>query len=378
MEDKRQIDLDWIRILATYTVFLYHCSMFFNPFPWHVKNNYVDSSYVLVFSLMVGTWIMPIFFAISGISIFHTLKKRNNSLFIKERFKRLGIPLFFGILILSPPQVYIERVTHNQFSGSFAAFLPSYFDGLYLEIGGEGNFAFVGLHLWYLLVLLVFSLITLPFLRKIRNKTNSFTLRHYLLILITLIIIAQFLNFVNLGGWGLPHYLAIFLFAYYYFSTSGFKHFLASYILPVSILALTTSIIYTVWFIIGHPVQLLPKLLFNSIKVTSSLNSMLLIFYLANRYLSRENKFFKYNSQFSMPLYVLHQPIIVTVGFMIYQLPWPVTIKLFFIIVMSLALIITSYELLITRSTILRLVFGMKANRKIFVSVIERKKRHEY
>lgn len=79
-----------------------------------------------------------------------------------------------------------------------------------------------------------------------------------------------------------------------------------------------------------------------------------------------------------MPLYVLHQPIIVTVGFMIYQLPWPVTIKLFFIIVMSLALIITSYELLITRSTILRLVFGMKANRKIFVSVIERKKRHEY
>ncbi|MFB3166995.1 hypothetical protein P5G62_007715 [Neobacillus sp. 179-C4.2 HS] len=34
----RQYDLDWIRVLATLAVFIYHCFMFFNPWAWHVKN----------------------------------------------------------------------------------------------------------------------------------------------------------------------------------------------------------------------------------------------------------------------------------------------------------------------------------------------------
>ncbi|HYK75235.1 MAG TPA: acyltransferase family protein, partial [Pseudoneobacillus sp.] len=69
----RQEDLDWIRVIATLIVFLYHCSMFFNPFDWHVKNNDINTSYILTFSLLVGTWIMPIFFAISGITTYHAL-----------------------------------------------------------------------------------------------------------------------------------------------------------------------------------------------------------------------------------------------------------------------------------------------------------------
>lgn len=89
----RQYDIDWIRVLATMGVFLYHCSMFFNPFPWHVKNNQLDSSSILVFSLFVGAWIMPIFFAISGINVSYALKKRQTSNYLKERLIRLGYPL---------------------------------------------------------------------------------------------------------------------------------------------------------------------------------------------------------------------------------------------------------------------------------------------
>ncbi|HET6871560.1 MAG TPA: acyltransferase family protein, partial [Sporolactobacillaceae bacterium] len=101
---RRYVDLDWIRVLATLGIFTYHCSMFFNPFPWHVKNNVINTSYVLVYSLFLGAWIMPVFFAISGIATFHALKKRDGIAFLKERFLRLGIPLLFGVFILSPPQ----------------------------------------------------------------------------------------------------------------------------------------------------------------------------------------------------------------------------------------------------------------------------------
>ncbi|MCL4517408.1 MAG: hypothetical protein M1379_17815 [Firmicutes bacterium] len=74
---------------------------------------------------------------------------------------RLAVPWALVVFILSPHQVYIERLTHRQFSGSFAGFLPHYFDGWY-GIAPNGNFAWMGLHLWYLLFLFLFSTVTLP------------------------------------------------------------------------------------------------------------------------------------------------------------------------------------------------------------------------
>ncbi|MGM0791355.1 MAG: acyltransferase family protein [Bacillota bacterium] len=182
-EKSRHYDLDWIKVLAMLAVFLYHCSMFFNSFEWHVKNDEINRTCIELFSLAVGNWIMPVFFAISGISTYHALKKRHSGAFLKERAARLGIPLLLGIFILSPPQVYIERLTGKQFEGSFFQFFPHYFDGLYLEIGGSGNFAFFGHHLWYLLMLLIFSALTLPFFLNERQRQHiqngSFAISHY-------------------------------------------------------------------------------------------------------------------------------------------------------------------------------------------------------
>jgi glucans biosynthesis protein C len=364
MVQNRRADLDWIRILATYVVFLFHCSMFFNPFPWHVKNEIINSSYILVFSLLVGTWIMPIFFALSGISTYFALTRRTGKVFLKERIVKLGVPLLFGILILSPPQVYIERLSHQQFSGSFLSFLPKYFDGLYLEIGGTGNFAFVGLHLWYLFVLFLFSAITLPLLTRKRNNVKSFKLNHYAVILVILVVIARYFNFVNLGGWGIPYYFALFLFGYYFFSNESFKEFLMMNKNTIAILAVSMTGIYITWFMLGIPKMTeLTFFLFTIVKVVSSLNSMLFIFYLANRFLTQENNFFNYNSALSMPFYVLHQPVIVMVGFLIYQLDWPIAVKLVFLITTSLSMILFSYEFFIKKITVLRVLFGMKGKK---------------
>ncbi|MFJ5762060.1 acyltransferase family protein [Neobacillus sp. NPDC093182] len=147
---------------------------FFRPWAWHVKNNQTDPVYITAISLFMSAWLMPIFFAVSGINSYYALQKRTGSQYMMERLARLGIPLLFGVMVLTPPQIYMERVSHGQFTGSFFNWYPHYFDGVYLDIGGSGNFAFVGLHLWYLLVLLVFSFITLPvFMRKKPSVTKE-------------------------------------------------------------------------------------------------------------------------------------------------------------------------------------------------------------
>lgn len=360
----RQVDLDWIRVIATLIVFLYHISMFFNPFPWHVKNSTIDQSYILVFSLLVGTWIMPIFFAISGITTYHALQKRSGKEFVKERLIRLGIPLVFGVIVLTPPQVFIERLTHQQFNGSFLEFFPRYFNGLYLEINGTGNFAFFGLHLWYLLVLLVFSMILLPLFSKVK-ASKSFNYKHYLLLSFILLIVAAFVEIVNLGGWGLPYYLIIYCIGYIYFSHNPFKEFIRKNNLLIGVVTLITSCLYIFGFMNGMAGKGdLVSLMFIYVKVQNSWNWLLFIFYLGDKYLATAKKGLKYFSQASMPFYVLHQPIIVGLGYYLYQKSWSTPSKLLILTLGSFLIIMVIYQFIIQHISVLRVVFGIKGKSK--------------
>jgi glucans biosynthesis protein C len=360
----RQVDLDWIRVIATLIVFLFHISMFFNPFPWHVKNSIIDQSYILVFSLLVGTWIMPIFFAISGITTYHALKRRSGKEFVKERFIRLGIPLIFGVLVLTPPQVYIERLTHQQFNGSFLEFFPQYFNGLYLEINGTGNFAFFGLHLWYLLVLLVFSILLLPVFAKV-NASKTFNYKHYLILSFILLIVAAFVEIVNLGGWGLPYYLVIYLIGYIYFSQNPFKEFIRRNNLLIGVMTFITSFLYIFGFMNGMAEKgNLVAVVFTYIKVLNSWNWLLFIFFLGDKFLATTKKGLKYLSQASMPFYVLHQPIIVGLGFYLYQLSRNTPSKLLILTLGSFSIIMLIYHFIIQHIVVLRVVFGIKGHNK--------------
>ena len=122
-------------------IFFYHNSRFFDFYGWHVKST--DTSIVAeIFVDFCNLWMMPMFFIIAGSSIFYALKVRSAGGFAKERILRILIPIvILGFFIISPPQVYLERLTQGGFTGNFFQFYyPHYFDGFY---GVGGNFAFV-------------------------------------------------------------------------------------------------------------------------------------------------------------------------------------------------------------------------------------------
>ncbi|NKE04768.1 acyltransferase family protein [Mesobacillus selenatarsenatis] len=364
----RYVDLDWIKVLATLLVFLYHCSMFFNSFDWHIKNNSIDQTYIEFFSLLLGNWIMPIFFVMSGMATYYALNRRNSKSFIKERFLRLGLPLLLGVFLLSPPQVYIERITNHQFEGSFLEFFPHYFEGLYLEMGGTGNFAFFGHHLWYLLMLLIFSVITLPFFIKTKGIEigKEFSIRHYLFIPIPLSIAALTVNnVVNLASWGIIFYLFLYVFGFYFFARGSLRPFVRKIGPLAGALSILSTTAYISWvFLYGFPMEIsLGWAVFMIIRVLLVWNMIFFILYLGDQYLNVSNQALKYTSEASMPFYVLHQPVIIILGFFIYNLDWPVPVKLIILISAAFLVIMGLYELIIRRVNILRVLFGLKTNR---------------
>lgn len=365
----RRNDLDWIRVLMTFIVILYHCSMFFNPLPWHVKNNELNSTNIYTYTLLAGNWIMPIFFAVSGISAFYALQKRSASSYLKERFLRLGLPLLFGIFILTPPQVYMERVSHQQFTGSLWKFLPHYFDGVYLDIGGQGNFSFFGLHLWFLFVLLIFSCIALPLFVRKRGASpqKPFGLAKLMLLLLPLLMIGTVFNGIaNLGGWGLFFYLAIFLYGYFAFSDLTFIIFVRKTGKWTGVIWIVSTVVFTGWAMgFGIPQNgTISSLFFSLLRVVNVWFILLFIFYLGDRYLRGYNRFLRYTSEASMPLYVIHQPVIVSLCFLIYTQDWSVSFKLFFLVSTTCFVILFLFHVIIKRIDVFRVLFGMKKIKK--------------
>jgi glucan biosynthesis protein C len=85
----------------------------------------------------------------------------------------------------------------------------------------------------------------------------------------------------------------------------------------------------------------------------------------AGRYLRFSNSFLKYANEAVMPFYILHQTVILTVGYYVLRLHTHLWLEYLIIATGSFAVIMALYELAIRRVNVLRLLFGMKAIRRV-------------
>ncbi|KAB2944409.1 MAG: acyltransferase family protein [Candidatus Methanoperedens sp.] len=367
---ERHYDIDWLRVLAMLMIFLFHCARFFNYEDWHVKNNQLDFG-MSVFVEIVSQWIMPLFFILSAISVYYALDYRNNRLFINEKFKRLVIPLVFGIFVVVPPQVYIERVSHSQFAGSFFRFFPHYFDGLY---GFGGNFAWMGLHLWYLEILFIFSLLTLPIFRYLRKETMQNLISSMAIsfkkpgIIFLLALPIFFMElFVNLqpdgigirdfGGWSPLTYLIFFSLGYLIASDMQFRASIERHRKIALLLGVLTTISGFFFLEAGYSSR---AYFFSFLRAFNSWFWLVAILGFGSKYLNFNNALLKYSNEAVLPFYILHQTIIVVIGFYIASWDVGVIMKYLILSTASFALIIALYDLVIKRVKVLRFLFGMK------------------
>lgn len=378
----RRWDIDWLRVLATLAVFLFHCARFFNDEGWHVKNNQLDFG-MSIFVNIVSQWLMPLFFILSGASAYYALNTRRSGAYVRERIARLLTPLIFGILFLIPPQVYVESVSGQSevvppFTGSFVEFYPHYFDGFYAF---GGYFAWMGLHLWYLLVLFIFSLLTLPLFIFLKTETGrqlisglaTWLTKPGLLFLLPaplLIFEAGFdpdgLGLRAFGGWNLFIYLSWLIIGYLLVAGTRFEQAIQRHYLAAGVLAGLTTLGGLILFMSSDPSYGSPGYLFRStLRVFNSWFWLLTILGLGQRYFNFHNRFLTYTSEASLPFYILHQSVIVVIGFFLMDGSLGVLPKYLILALTSFTLIIALYELLIKRFNGLRFLFGLKSRQPI-------------
>jgi glucans biosynthesis protein C len=381
-EQTRRYDVDWLRVLAMMAVFLFHCGRFFDTENWHVKSARTSVAASFLTLIIAVQWMMPLFFVLSGISTYHSLSVQNWRQFLVSRFKRLAVPLLFGIfVVIAPYQVYLERISHGLYTGSFWSFYPQYFAGWY---GSGGNFAWMGLHLWYLEILFVFSVITLPLLLALRSRVGdrllqalSTTMKVPGTIFLLAIPIALmefladspalakfaggFLNQRGFGGWSLLPYLAIFILGFVLARGKETTKAIESHRIAAALVALATfGLGYFLIKMRGLPESSVGFALIRGVLCWSCL---IAICGFGARHLRSSNRFLKYANDAVLPFYILHQTVILAIGFHVIQLDAPLWLEYAIIVLTSFAATIALYELLIKRVNVLRFLFGLKPRR---------------
>jgi len=176
----RRPELDVMRGLVVAGLVVFHSAMVFAVGTSWFVNDPRPSIGFSVFLLWGSLWGMPLLFLVSGMGVRYAMRSRTAWAFAAERLGRLGIPFATGLVLLVPPMFYLERLAQPGFHQSYGRFwlafvnVPAIARGL-LPHGNwtSGGVGFDPAHLWFLYVLLVFSLALLPLFWYLRGQHGT-------------------------------------------------------------------------------------------------------------------------------------------------------------------------------------------------------------
>lgn len=373
----RQSYIDWLRVGAMLLLVFFHTGRLFDEPAWHIKNAQLNSG-INIFNRFLDIWLMPLFFILAGAAVWYSLGKRTPGGFAKERVLRLLVPLIFGMLIIVPPQVYTERVFDGDFTGSFLAWYPNTFHGIYsMDDPASGNLSWH--HLWFLAYLFVFSLILLPLFRYLRRENREPLISR----------IAQFMEepgaiflpaipliVINIAlrptfGWGnqnliddwanFLYYLCVFFCGFLLVSNSRMIQTVRRNWLTALV---TAAILSPVILLDERDTLSLPEPLFLAFYATACWCWLIFIIGIGSRFLNFTNGVLRYASDAVLPVYILHQTIIVTLGFYVIKWSTGVAPKYFFIVIATLVSSLAIYEV-VRRINVMRFLFGIKVRKRL-------------
>jgi peptidoglycan/LPS O-acetylase OafA/YrhL len=371
---RRRYDVDWLRVIGMAFVFLFHCARYFDAEGWHVKNPELAAG-ATVFVSWAVLWIMPLFFVLSGMSTRWSMRRRSVSEFVRSRAARLLVPFLLCTLVVwIPVQVWIERVTGGQFEGSFLEFYPHYFDGWY---GFGGNFAWMGLHLWYLQMLFLFSILLLPVFLAARSAGAERALRvcadalarpgAVLLLAAPLIAVElwvsrhpETIGMRAFGGWSPFVYVVFFLLGYLLVTDPRYRGATerTRWVALVVTVASTVLVSLDYW----GPIDL-SYVAFYSARTLAAWSLLVAMLGFAGRHLDVDSPHLAYANEGILPFYILHQTVIVVLGYAILDWAASPVVKYLVLAAGSLAIIVTIYELGVRRHDVARRLMGMRRRR---------------
>lgn len=389
IQNARLYYIDWLRVLAFGLLFLFHSWRPFDHSGWNIKNS--DQSDIFDFlTFFTHGWRMDLIFLISGVGTWFALNSRKSA-FLFDRIKRLIIPFIFGIIFIVPPQKYYEAISFFGFQGDYLQFLKAWPVYAFSQNFGASILFWLGhlgAHIYYLPYLFTMTVVFVPLYKVIQNRNFNFEKLENLLVtpwgvfllVLPLIIIRYGLKpiFPGYTDWAdFFSYMCIFIYGFIFIKNPHFVEIIKQRMwlfLNFGIVSNVLLLYYIKQNDAHMQLYIKPEYGFNHLYITvlSVLISFCWVMFfvgLAAKKLNSNHKFIQPANTAILPIYILHQTLIVVFGYYIIQFNASIFVKYLLIAGTAIPSSIILY-LLLKRFSVLRFLFGLKTEIKKNAEVI--------
>ena len=385
---QRRPELDAIRTLVVLGLVFFHASLVFDTRDdFYVKNAETTEVTTILAGLAV-VWAMPALFLISGLGSWHSLRRREPGGFAVERLRRLGIPLVFATVTFIPVPQWLRLRADPDYHESYLRFLPHFFH-VRLDLSEfpfviQGEYFETG-HLWFVVLLLAFSLILAALVRwfprehaeRLREAAAAAVRRPGVVLLpaLPVALISALLGLEEgYAAWSRWAYLLFFLYGFVLAADERFREAMRRDAVLAAVLGVVLFGIGMPLFLIagGDPFTDMTPFAIGA-RILYGITGwcwVVAILGLLDRRRRRPSassepvrggrRAYRYLATAALPLYVLHQPIVVAVAYEVVRWQAPILVKYTVIVVISLALTVAAYDLLVRRTRVTRFLFGMR------------------
>jgi glucans biosynthesis protein C len=404
----RRQDLDLMRATVVGGLIFFHTARIFDPLDFYVKDQPPNLALTL-FVLFAGLWGMPLLFVVSGLGAWYSLRSRTATGFIRERLTRLLVPFLVGLLLVVPPQVYYQQRFEHQDPGSYWQYYQDFFQ---LHLGlkfpwfirpDDPPDLFEPAHLWFLCFLLIYSLLLLPLLlylrgdgRQLLERLASFCGKPWAIFLLALpvAVIEAALGTEESGGWNRYAYLPFLLYGFLLAADPRFgeairRHARAALVVGVPAMLILLGLGFYLTEVAGQDPAVADdgwSVLWRFVKGIGAWAWIITIMGTAMSVVRRRarqptpadprlpqrddptagtprlrDRAIRYANQAVLPVYVLHQTVIVMIGFYVVQWEVPTLVKYLVISFTALVVTLVLYDVGVRRTAVTRVLFGMKA-----------------
>lgn len=364
----RRFDLDWLRVLVILMLVPYHTARIFDIWdPFYVKS--AQTSALLSWALIApfGEWAMQLLFLLCGAAAWFALGRRTPGAFLRERSLRLLIPFAFGILVLAPPLAWFARLQQTGLPQPLVPFLASYWTTVTDFTGYDGNWTFG--HFWFLLFLFVYAAAALPLFVWLRRPAGGRLLARTerlaripgapLLLLVPLALSELLPGAGDMNPW---EFLLYYVAGYALMAAPAWQAALDRQWRALLAAGVAATAIFLPWAAAGAPpARTLPWFAYWWLGYAMTLLMVLGVLGLGRRTLGFGNAFLAYAGEASFPFYILHQTVLVALGYWV--LAWELGPLPAWAIIVALTCAATFalYEFLVRRFSVTRLLFGLRA-----------------
>ncbi len=364
----RRHDLDWLRVIGVLLLVPFHSALIFalpRMYVVYIKDT-VQSDFLLRMSGFIYIWHMPLLFLIAGAATWFALDVRGSGGYIRERALRLIVPALIAFLTYIPFMTYIHWIGRNN-APTFLTHWQGFFTINGADLSGLGG-AFTPAHLWFILFLFIFAVLTLPVFMWFKTETGRRVCERIAgwfaipgVMFLPAVLIALLSLLPALGDKNPFTYLGLYVFGFLLMSHPRFQQTLDRFAPLALIVALAATVGYYLPEI--QRIRINPETptgyLYGLVEILCTWSWLLTMVGFGHRFLNRTSPALRYLSEAAFPVYLLHLPANTLIGWFVVRMDADSAVKYLLINLGTFALTFALYEV-IRRVGFLRFAFGMK------------------